>query len=161
MEFQLLAQREARDRHFSTSILLPKPIDDVFRFFSDAHNLERITPPWLNFRIKWQSTSQIEKGTLLEYRLRVHSIPLTWRTEIVEWEVNRRFVDTQVRGPYQKWRHLHLFFAEGEQTRMQDEVLYRLPLGSWGDRIAGWWVDRDVKAIFDYRADVIRKIFAK
>ncbi len=159
MELQLLSKKERRDRHFATSILLPKPLPEVFQFFADAHNLERITPPWLNFKVLWQSTPKIEKGTLFDYKLKIRGFPINWRTEIAEWELNRRFVDTQLRGPYQKWYHLHLFWAEGNQTRMQDEVLYRLPFGTCGDVIAGWWVDRDVKMIFDYRAKVISEIF--
>lgn len=159
MTSYLANQKEARDRHYQCSIVLHAPLDEVFHFFSDARNLERITPPWLNFKILGQSTPSIEEGTEFDYRLRIHGFPIYWKSRILQWNLNERFVDTQLSGPYQKWYHLHLFWAEGDRTRMQDEVLYRLPLGCLGDRLAGWWVDRDVKRIFEYRAKTISTIF--
>lgn len=112
---------------------ISRPIDEVFSFFSDANNLERITPPWLGFKILATSTAAIGQGTEIDYRLRLHGIPLAWKTEILEWDPPHGFVDTQRAGPYKLWRHTHRFEAEGARTRMIDEVRYELSLGFWGE----------------------------
>jgi len=72
------------------------PIDDAFDFYGDAHNLERITPPWLGFEVTTPGPIEMEVGTLIEYRLRLHRVPVRWRTRIEVWEPPRRFVDVQV-----------------------------------------------------------------
>jgi len=161
MKSYLEEKREARDRHFIDEIVLAAPLEKVFYFFSDAKNLEKLTPPWLNFKVLSQSTPKIEEGTLLDYQLKIRGFPLKWRTRIELWQPNKAFIDTQLKGPYQKWYHLHAFSSEanGTQTRMRDEVLYRLPLGYAGDLAAGWYVDRDVRAIFRYRVKSISDIF--
>ena len=87
------------------------PLAEVFDFFSRAENLEALTPPWLNFKILEVKPQPVQRGTLINYSLRVHGIPLRWTSEIVEWEPPHRFVDLQLRGPYKLWRHEHRFEA--------------------------------------------------
>jgi ligand-binding SRPBCC domain-containing protein len=147
------------ERRFRTETLLSQPIEVVFPFFADAKNLERITPPFLRFRVLDQSTPEIQEGTVFNYRLRIRGIPIHWRSQIEQWEPGHKFVDRQLKGPYKKWVHLHEFIAEGNSTRMIDTVDYDLPMGTIGRWVAGWYVDRDVKSIFRYRETVIREIF--
>lgn len=148
-----------RNRVFKTELWLPYTPAEIFPFFADAKNLEKITPAYLHFRILDQSDPQIKKGSLINYQLKIRGFPCRWRTLIEEWEPNRRFVDRQLRGPYSLWHHAHLFEEQGGGTLMTDKVTYRLPFGSLGDWFAGSWVDRDVQNIFDYREKVIREIF--
>ncbi|MBS1961159.1 MAG: SRPBCC family protein [Bdellovibrionales bacterium] len=138
---------------------VPRPVAEVFDFFSRAENLERITPPFLGFRVKGMSTPAIEEGTLIDYRLRIHGVPVGWRTRIEEWVPGERFVDVQLRGPYALWHHTHTFAAENGGTRMRDRVRFRLPLGALGRLVAGALVRRDVSAIFAYRSRVISDLF--
>ncbi len=139
---------------------VPKPVDQVFDFFSAAHNLEAITPPWLHFKILSQSTPSIEKGTLIDYSLRIHGLPFRWRTEISEWTPPQSFTDQQIRGPYKVWRHTHQFTPLREGTLMEDRVLYKLPLGVLGKAVAGAFVKRDVSQIFGYRSHRIFELLA-
>ena len=92
---------------------LPGSPDEVFAFFADAHNLEAITPPWLGFRIVTPGPIEMRPGALIEYRLRLHRVPVRWLTRIETWEPGRRFVDVQVRGPYRLWHHTHEFEPDG------------------------------------------------
>ena len=140
---------------------LPSPVSEVFPFFADAKNLERITPPWLRFRITYQSHPRIEKGCIFKYRLKVHGFPIYWTTEIIEWDENRSFVDFQMKGPYRLWHHTHTFVEKNGGTEMTDVVRYRLPFGKLGDLVAGSFVEKDVAEIFDYRFQVIESIFRK
>jgi len=144
---------------FRTRQWIPYPIDEVFAFFAEARNLERITPPFLRFSLCDSGVIPMREGTLIDYRLRLHGIPLHWRSMIEVWEPGRRFVDTQVRGPFQRWWHEHTFQEAPGGTWVEDRVQYKLPLGPLGQFAAGWWVARDVRRIFEYRHRAIEQIF--
>ena len=138
---------------------IPRPVDEVFQFFSDARNLEEITPPWLGFRILLPGPIRIAKGTRIPYRLSLHGIPLGWTTEIRQWLPPFRFVDVQLRGPYRLWHHTHRLEPKDGGTLMTDVVRYRLPLGIIGRAVHFFKVRRDVERIFDYRFGRIQEVF--
>jgi ligand-binding SRPBCC domain-containing protein len=137
-----------------------RPIGEVFAFFSDAHNLEQLTPAWLGFKILAMNTSSIAAGTEIDYRLRLHGIPVGWRTEILEWDPPHGFIDIQRLGPYKLWRHTHRFEEVGDGTKMIDEVNYALPFGILGRMVHALKVRSDVQRIFDYRRQRIAELFA-
>jgi ligand-binding SRPBCC domain-containing protein len=149
-----------KPRVFEAAQTVPVPRDEVFAFFSDPRNLEAITPPWLNFRIVERSTEDVRKNSVFTYRLKVHGIPMTWKSLISEWVPGERFVDEQIRGPYALWHHTHTFEDAAGGTRIGDRVLYRLPLAPLGDWIAGRFVDADVRKIFEYRRGRIEELLA-
>ncbi len=131
---------------------VPRPRDEVFAFFADAHNLEAITPGFLRFRITTPGPIAIAPGTLIDYRLSLFGIPFSWRTRIEVYEPGVRFVDVQLRGPYALWRHLHAFEDAPGGTLVRDRVEYALPLGSLGDLAHALFVRRTLARIFDHRA---------
>lgn len=145
------------NRFLETHTRLRLPVDEVFAFFANAENLERITPPELSFRILTPTPIDIAEGTLIDYRLRLFGVPFRWRTRIAEWQPNNQFVDEQVRGPYSSWRHLHTFAESEEGTHMTDRVEYRLPFQPLGS-IALPLVRRQLDRIFRYRASAIRQL---
>ncbi len=134
--------------------------EDVFGFFADAGNLEAITPPWLKFEIVTPRPVEMGRGTLVEYALRLHGLPIDWLTRIEVWEPGVRFVDQQLRGPYALWHHTHEFEATGDGgTLMRDTVRYALPGGPLGELAHGLVVRRDLARIFDFRrAEVARRM---
>lgn len=138
--------------------LVPKPVDEVFEFFARAHNLEWITPPWLRFELLTPAPIAMATGTRIDYRLRVHGVPLRWTSRIEEWESNRAFVDRQVHGPYREWRHQHDFAARGDMTVVRDRVRYSLPLGPLGTLAHAAVVRRDLERIFDFRRDAVHRL---
>ncbi len=123
----------------------------MFEFFSRAGNLERITPPWLRFRLVTPEPLEMRVGTLIEYRLRVHGMPLGWVSRIDEWEENRSFADRQLRGPYRLWHHRHEFAPMPQGTLVRDRVHYEVPLGPLGELARLALVRRDLNRIFAYR----------
>jgi ligand-binding SRPBCC domain-containing protein len=129
--------------------VLPGRPETVFGFFAEARNLERITPPWLQFHVL--RADEMRAGALIEYRLKLHGIPIRWLTRIEEWVPGERFVDAQLHGPYALWHHTHEFEAHGEDTLMRDTVRYALPLGPLGEIAHRLFVRRDIERIFDYR----------
>jgi ligand-binding SRPBCC domain-containing protein len=138
---------------------IPRRRDEVFSFFSEAHNLERITPPFLKFHILTPGPIVMRAGTLIEYELTLHGLRMRWKTLIEEFVEGEYFVDVQLKGPYKVWRHRHGFEDVDGGTRMTDRVDYELPFGLLG-RLARWlFVRRQVEGIFDYRNEVIVKEF--
>lgn len=132
------------------------PIDQVFSFFSDARELERITPGFLQFKVLTPGPIDIQQGTLIDYRLKLHGIPVKWRTEICDWEPPFRFVDQQLRGPYWRWHHEHTFEEIDGKTKVSDNVHY-IPRG--GLLIHKFLVKPDLEKIFRFRQDRLREIF--
>lgn len=136
---------------------LAQPRPEVFAFFADAANLEALTPPWLRFRIVNPRPVEMRAGARIDYRLRVHGLPVRWKTGITVWEPPHRFVDEQLRGPYRLWVHEHTFEdAPGGGTLVCDRVRYRVPFGRLANRLV---VERDVRTIFTYRSAALLRIF--
>ena len=135
---------------------IPRSLEETFAFFSDARNLDMITPSWVGFKILTPTPIEMRVGALIEYQIRIHSIPIRWLTEITVWEAQKRFVDLQLKGPYQWWHHEHRFESCKDGTRMIDEVEYRAPLHWISHPLM---VTRDVRRIFDFRAEALKRVF--
>lgn len=137
---------------------LPRTRAEVFPFFADAANLERITPPWLRFEMLTRGPVEMRVGTLIDYRLRVRGFPIRWQSEITCWEPPRRFVDEQRRGPYRLWVHEHQFTEVDGGTRVEDKVEYAVPLGVLVQKLL---VGPDLRKIFEYRKAILRDLFGE
>jgi len=141
---------------------IEQPLERTFEFFADAGNLEAITPPWLGFRIVTPRPVEMGPGALIEYRLKLHGIPVRWRTRIEAWEPPRRFVDAQLSGPYALWHHTHTFEADGDDaTLMRDRVRYRIGFGPLGSLALALFVRRDLDRIFDFRQEAIAGLIGR
>lgn len=148
--------RDGSDYVLDSSLYLPKSLKEVFAFFAEAGNLERITPPWLSFRIVSPLPIKMQRGALIDYALRINGIPFRWQSEITEWNPPYGFVDEQRRGPYRCWRHQHSFRAEGPGTYIEDRVRYRVLGGALPHMLL---VRPQLRRIFSYRAEAVAKAF--
>ena len=148
----LLVPLQGSTREKLSEQWVPQAPEAIWPYFCDERNLEELTPEFLNFEVLGKSTPEIGEGTLIDYRLRLNGIPMGWRSRIENWEPGRRFVDTQVRGPYAHWHHAHEFVPLANGTLLRDVVRYRLPLGWLGSVAAGWKVEAQVDEIFAHRA---------
>jgi ligand-binding SRPBCC domain-containing protein len=138
---------------------LEVPLERVFDFFAQAANLEAITPPWLSFTVITPAPIAMEAGALIDYRLKLHGVPIRWRTRIASWEPPSRFVDVQIRGPYALWEHTHTFERDGEHAVfIGDHVRYALPFGPFGELAHALFVRRDIERIFDHRQRVVAQL---
>jgi ligand-binding SRPBCC domain-containing protein len=138
------------------------PLAEVFPFYADAANLERITPPWLGFEVTTPKPIEMAVGTLIDYRLRLHGVPVRWRTRIEAWDPPHRFVDAQLSGPYSLWHHTHTFRADGPRaTILGDRVRYAIPFGPLGELARALLVARDLEQIFDYRQEAVADLLAR
>lgn len=137
---------------------VPTSPGQTFALFSDAFALERITPPWLGFRVTNPGPIEIGEGTLIGYALRLHRVPIRWLTRIEAWDPPHRFVDLQLRGPYRLWEHTHTFVPQGTGTVILDRVRYALPLSLLGELVRVTVVRRDLERIFDYRREAVARL---
>ena len=134
---------------------IDRPLPVAFDFFSRAENLEKITPPWLAFRVLTPLPIEMKEGASIAYALKVHGIPLRWLTEIECWNPPTEFIDVQAKGPYKMWRHLHRFSEVRGGTSIVDIVHYALPFGPLGRLMHRLQVARDLSKIFDCRAELV------
>ena len=141
----------------TNELWLPQSPDEVFPFFADASNLERLTPPSLRFRILTPPPIKMEVGTLIDYRIRMRGIPMRWQSEITVWDPPHRFSDEQRRGPYRLWVHEHRFTPQGGGTLARDIVQYAVLGGAIVQRL---FVASELRRIFDYRNAALKEYFA-
>ncbi|MFP6617759.1 MAG: SRPBCC family protein [Pirellulaceae bacterium] len=142
------------------SQVVPHPRHEVFAFFSDIRNLERITPPRLHFKILTPLPCELAAGALIDYRLKLCGIPFQWQTCIDQFEPDDFFADTQRRGPYRHWYHEHRFSDVPEGTLIEDHVRYQL----WGGPLAwplhGLFIKRSLRKIFAFRKQAVDTLLA-
>ena len=151
--------KKIRCFRFQSSFYLNQPPQMVFDFFSDAKNLEKITPPFLQFNVLSQSTREIENGTIFNYRLKIRGVPIRWCSLITDWKPITSFVDTQLNGPYQVWHHTHRFIPYLTGVFIEDDVHYALPNIPFINIFLGWYIRQDVSKIFQFRRKEITRFF--
>lgn len=134
--------------------VVPASLEHTFAFFSDASNLERLTPPWISFRIRSPLPIEMKEGALIDYQIGLYGLMMPWRTRIDAWEPGRRFVDRQLAGPYRWWHHEHRFEPEGNGTRVIDHVEF-VPRAAW---LSSRLVRRDVEKIFTFRQESLARL---
>ena len=137
-------------------VTVPASLETTFAFFADAGNLERLTPPWLNFTICTGLPVTMGEGVEIAYRIRLYGLPMPWVSRIDAWDPGVRFVDRQLVGPYRWWHHDHRFEVVADGTRVIDHVEY-VPRVSW---LSAAFVQRDLNRIFDYRQRAQIAIFS-
>jgi ligand-binding SRPBCC domain-containing protein len=147
------------DYVLESRVWLPKPRPEVFAFFAEPANLALVTPRWLHFQLQ-APAAPLGPFSVLDYRLRWLGLPLRWRSFVREFDPPARFVDVQVRGPYDRWEHRHLFVEEHGGTWVHDRVTYRLPLGLLGRPLHSLLVGRQLAAIWAYRRRRIADLLA-
>lgn len=156
--------RRLTDRRASFLIarqFVGQPLRAVWPFFADERNLELLTPAWLQFKVTGKSTTALQSGSTIDYRLKLHGIPLRWRSRIDDWEPFKRFSDTQLKGPYALWHHTHDFEDLAGGTLMTDLVQFRLPVAPLGGLVAGAYVAHDVGKIFAFRRQTVDAFFGR
>lgn len=138
--------------------LIRKDLKSVFSFFEKPENLESITPPNLGFKILTPKPIKMQKGALIDYKIKLLGIPVNWTTEITEYNSPKCFVDKQIKGPYSLWEHKHFFEEANDGTYVIDEVTYSIGFGLIGRFMNLIYVKNELDKIFDFRAKIIEQI---
>jgi ligand-binding SRPBCC domain-containing protein len=142
---------------------IPAMGEAVWDFFSNAGNLQVITPEYMDFRVlNEEPLGEIYPGMLIRYKVSpLMKVPLFWMTEITAVRRYRLFVDEQRKGPYKMWHHQHLFEENDQGVLMTDIVHYELPLGPLGSLAHGLVVKKQLKEIFDFRRQKVEELFGR
>ncbi len=160
--FQMAELKNCSMRTLEAKEWLPLPLKAVHAFFSEAQNLEKITPPEIGFTILSPLPIVMQVGALIEYHVRLHGLPMRWSSKITGWNPPYDFTDEQVRGPYAVWRHTHAFREENGGTLLFDFVKYAVPF-SWLPGMAlveRFLVRPELKRIFEYRKVALHQHFS-
>ena len=138
------------DHLLESRVWVGRPRADVFAFFADPGTLSRLVPPSLGVRLV-TSAPALTTGAVIEYRLRWLGVPLRWQAFVREYDPPFRFLDVQLRGPYARWEHRHLFLEDEGGTVVEDRIVYRLPLGLIGRAVHAVVVERQIHAAWAFR----------
>jgi ligand-binding SRPBCC domain-containing protein len=149
--------------HLNTVQKIPAAPEEVWDFIASPHNLERITPPEMQFRTLTEHIPEkMFAGMIISYSLRPFpGIAMRWVTEITHVKEGSYFVDEQRFGPYAFWHHLHRIEAIEGGTCMWDELNYKIPLGPLGDLAQALLVRKKLNAVFEFRRRRIEELFGR
>ncbi len=148
--------------HFlSFETKLHRPLKEVFDFFSNAENLNKVTPTEVSFSMLTPMPLKMQGGALIDYRIKLSGIPFFWRTQISVWEPMHRFVDEQVKGPYVFWRHEHIFEDKGEYVLMTDRLHYLSPGWFLEPLIDRFFIRPQIEKIWGYRDQQFKILFGE
>ncbi len=145
--------------HLIRRQVIPLPMTEVVAYFEEPRNLQRLTPPWLGFRILEVPDGRLRPGSRIRYRLSLFGVPLEWHTLIERSNPGWGFVDTQTSGPYRSWVHTHTFVPHDSGVLMEDRVDYVLPFGPLGF-LAAPFIGLQLRAIFRYRRAAVERLAA-
>jgi len=154
------SQREPDLQRFEDERIVKAPLETISAFLSDPGNLSQLTPPDADFRMNAKTPGDLRRGSVMEYSLKVHGIRMKWESLISDWQAGVRFVDHQVRGPYELWRHEHSFAAVPAGTLVRDRVAYSLPLAPLSG-VALPLVRADLRKIFAYRRAAVARLLER
>lgn len=142
------------------SQLLPISRTECWKFFSDPQNLQKITPPEMNFEIKSGLSPEIYPGQIIIYQIKLFpGLKLKWVTEITHVNEENYFVDEQRFGPYKFWHHQHLFKEVDEGMKINDIVHYSIPLGFSGRIMNKLFIRSKLENIFKFRKEYLNEMF--
>lgn len=144
-----------RTQHFN------RPLEEIWDFISNPHNLKRITPESMGFDVTSKNLPErMYPGLIISYKVApLWGIKTTWVTEISQVEDKHYFVDEQRIGPYKLWHHQHFLEATNEGTLMRDIVSYQPPFGFLGSLANAFLIEKKLNEIFDYRTEALNSIF--
>jgi len=143
---------------FEDSLAIKAPRELVFAFLSDPSNLSLITPPQVDIRVTSAEPVVMHRGTVIEYKLRARRVRTRWKSLVTDWRPPESFVDYQVRGPYELWRHEHIFEERPTGVVVRDRVGYSLPFAPIGE-LGLPLVRGDLGRIFDFRRASVARVF--
>jgi len=123
------------------------PREAIAAFHDDPRALEWLSPPGKKVRVV-ERPERISEGALVVIEVAPFGVPIRWVSRIEEWKPPFGFVDVQVKGPFARWRHEHVF----EEGALVDRVDYEVPLAWAGGRLADLALVRpDLARMFRFR----------
>jgi len=142
---------------FEQTLCFPRPIAEIFDFFSRPANWITVAPPELHLRLL-QGPDRIHKGATLALKGRRWGLPQRVLTEVTAFEPNLMIREEQRQGPLAKWIHTQHFEERNPGTRLREHVDYEPPGGLLGLTVTAAYLARDLETMFAYRAGKLREL---
>lgn len=140
---------------FTRKLHIPVPVESLFAWHARNGAIQRLTPPWAPLTLKWRRGNGIDKGVRVCFDIRVLGLPMTWEAEHIDFCENRMFKDRQIKGPFARWEHTHLFAEDPKEgSIMTDQVAYQLPM-EWLSTPFYSHVQNELTRMFDYRHRIL------
>jgi ligand-binding SRPBCC domain-containing protein len=134
-----------------------RPVSEIFSFFIQPANLVLVSPPELKLRVV-DGPDRLSLGARLTLTGRRWGVSQRVVSEVTTFDPNRRFVDSQVLGPFQKWVHTHTFEEIPGGARVHDAIEYEPPGGLLGLVVTAGTLARNLEWIFAYRVQKLREL---
>ena len=136
---------------FVASSRIEAPAERVFAFHEAPGALERLTPPWEPVEFV-ERPANIEDGARAVLRVGPWPFRMLWILEHRGYVAGREFSDVQLSGPFRSWTHTHRMTPLSPSAcTLEDRIEYELPFGAPGDLLGGWYVQRKLKRLFEFR----------
>lgn len=133
------------------------PAEAVFAWHEREGAFDRLNPPWENVRVVERSGG-IRDGARVVLRIGAGPAGFHWVLEHRDYRQGRQFRDVQVRGPFRRWEHTHLFLPEGDRACiLEDRIVYEAPFGRLGRAVAEPLMRARLKKLFRYRHRVTKR----
>jgi ligand-binding SRPBCC domain-containing protein len=118
-----------------------------------------ITPPPVVAQIH-QAPTHLQEGDEMDFTLWLGPLPIRWLARI-EDVGQHGFVDRQLRGPFQQWRHHHRFVPiDPTTTEVIDEIEAKLQKHPWWGLVGlGMWLNLPI--LFAYRGWKTKRLLEK
>jgi len=143
-------------RRFVRRVRIQAPVERVFQWHEMPETFEKLTPPGEPVRVS-SATGGIRDGGRRKLVIGRPPAAIRWVAAHDGYIEGRQFRDTQVRGPFRSWVHMHLFEADGANAcYLEDRIDYELPFGWLGEWLLGRIIERKLDRVFAYRHRVTR-----
>lgn len=134
------------------------PLAEVWEFFSNPANLEKLTPSDMAMKPAGDLPKKMYEGLVVSYKVKpLAGITLTWSSLISTVVEKEYFIDQQVQGPFSYWHHEHHFKETARGTLLTDILHYRVPGAIFGKLFNKLIVKHKLEKLFNQRQALTEK----
>jgi len=128
-------------------------ISEVWSFFTNVKNIEKIMPTELNFNVNSRNPTNIYEGKIITFNTKI--LPFYCAnivSEIKSISHEKYFIDQQISGPYKIWHHEHHFQkTQNNTTIIIEKIKYKLYLHPFSRILHKIFIRKKLAYIFRHR----------
>lgn len=136
---------------FECQTKLPVSSQILFQYHARQGAFQRLAPPWETLEIINYPKS-LENNSQLHFAVKKGPLRINWVAHHSEVTPNQLFVDTQLKGPFQYWRHEHHFLVQDRSNSLLlDKLEIKLPGGFAGETFGKRALGKQLERMFRFR----------
>jgi ligand-binding SRPBCC domain-containing protein len=144
---------------FIHEFIVNTPIQPVIEFHKDARALKWLTPPPVY--VQFHEIQPLGEGSRAEFTMWMGPIPIRWIAVHSDYDPQKGFTDSQVKGPFKYWEHKHSFISiDDNTTKIMDQVSAE-PGSHWFWGLVSRFMWLTLPLLFTYRGWSTRRIIQK